>query len=234
MGKIKGVMGDIEISSKDMQAALAANADGGSSYIGLNDDMLYFGEAESFVDEGDAAKEFTINLVNNTDKKQKIQFNEIIAAVEGHTVLKEGVVLTDGEKNLTCEGDPRSYDILRNLIHYEPHRICQIQFNVSDPAQLDEVIKYQKETPFMTGETKQVKPSTKQGQDTQNTNMVTVDFNNWILSYDSTVLYTVRPGVSVSMTMQLGASVSLAHALRAKFQAAKATAARYYAMQQQG
>lgn len=235
MAKRKGIMGDIAISAKDMQEALKANADGAVSYIGLNDDCLNFGEAQSFVDEGDSNKEFTLNLVNGTAAKQKIQFNEIIAAISGYTVLAEGEFITVGTgesaTHVTCEGDPRSFDLLAALIKKTPMRLLSIKFNVSDASQLDEVLKYQKETPFETGKTAQVIPSTKQDQNTQNTKMVEVDLNDWVLGYNSTILYTLRAGVSVSMTLKFGASFDPDHALHAKFAAAKATAARYYASQ---
>lgn len=224
--------GDMELSQKDLNNALMANADGSGAYIGLGDQLLNIGDAQSFIDEGDSNKVFTINLVNKTASKQKVQFNEIIAAIAGHSLLKEGVVATDSQGDLTCEGDPRSYDILLALIKETPMRVRSIKFNVSDASQLDEVLKYQTETPFETGNTKQVIPSTKQDQNTQNTKMVEVTLQDWQLAYDSTILYTVRPGVSVAMTFTFGASIDPSHALHAKYKAAKKSAASFYAQQQ--
>lgn len=43
-----------------------ANADGSGAYIGLGDQLLNIGDAQSFIDEGDSNKVFTINLVNKT------------------------------------------------------------------------------------------------------------------------------------------------------------------------
>lgn len=161
-----------------------------------------------------------------------MQFNDIIASIAGHSLLKGGVVATDSQGDLTCEGDPRSYDILLALIKKTPMRVRSIKFNVSDASQLDEVLKYQTETPFETGNTKQVIPSTKQDQNTQNTKMVEVTLQDWQLAYDSTILYTIRPGVSVAMTFTFGASIDPSHALHAKYKAAKKSAASFYAQQQ--
>ena len=231
----KGILGDMQISNKELQEALKANADGSIQYIGLNDDMLNFGDAESFVDEGDAEREFTIKLVNGTASAQKIQFNDFIAGtLAGHSLLVEGNVVTVGSGSeavhLTCEGDPRSFDVLKALIKETPLRVREIRFNVSDAAQLDEPIKYHVETPFMTGTTKQLVPSNYQDQNTQNTKTTVVPFKNCILGYDSTLSYNIRSGVTVTMVLRFGASLDLANALRKKYAAAVATAARFYAM----
>ena len=227
----KGILGDIEISTKEMQEALKANADGNVNYIGLNDDMLDFGQAESFVDEADGGKEFTIRITNNTDATQRIQFNEILENVTGHHLLKEGDVADVSGKKLTANGDPRSLDALIALIKQTPMRVRSMKLNVSDEAQLDEPVKYRRETPFMTGTTEQKIPSTYQDQNTNNVKTVEVSFKNWILGYDSTLLYSVRPGVTVNLTICFGASVSTASALRKKYNAAVSTAATYYARQ---
>lgn len=228
----KGILGDMQISNKELQEALKANADGSIQYIGLNDDMLNFGDAESFVDEGDAEREFTIKLSNSTANPQKIQFNDFIAGtLASHTLLAEGDVVTvDASHKLTCEGDPRSFNVLKALIKETPLRVREIRFNVSDAAQLDEPIKYHVETPFMTGSTKQLVPSNYQDQNTQNTKTTVVPFKNCILGYDSTLSYVIRSGVTVTMVLRFGASVDLANALRKKYAAAVATAARFYAM----
>lgn len=234
--KKNGMLGDIDITSKEMQAALKANADGGASYIGLNDEMLNIGDAESFIDESDAGKEFTIRLVNGTDSTQKVQFNRVLGALQAdHAVLVEGHVVTTGtsgsEKYLDATGDPRSIDLLLALVAETPIRVRSIKFNVSDASQLDEPIKYLQDTPFKTNSIEQKVPSTFQDQNTNNTKTVEVSFKNWILGFDSTILYSIRSGVSVSMTLCLGASLDSAYALREKFQAAVKTAATYYARQ---
>ncbi len=233
----KGILGDMEITPKEMQEALKANADGGDpNYIGLNDDMINFGEAESFVDEGDSNKVFTVRLTNNTNTTQKIQFNDTIANVENHHLLQEGDVVVVGTgadaRALTAEGDPRSLDVLLKLIKNSPMRVRSIIFKVSDDSQLSEPIKYHQETPFKTGVTEQRIPSNFQNQNTNNTKTVEVSFKNWILGYDSTILYSIRSGVSVDLTICFGASIDAANALRKKYSAAVSTAAKYFARTQ--
>ena len=91
MGK-KGILGDIEITPKEMQDALHANADGGDpNYIGLNDDTLNLGEAKSFVDDETKAKleevakkaeEVAKDLANTTADVAKAGFEGLKAGVD--------------------------------------------------------------------------------------------------------------------------------------------------------
>lgn len=229
-------LGDIVFTNKEMKDALLANADGGvENYVGLNDDMVNFGSAESFIDESDAAKEFTMRITNGTAATQKIQLNEIIENVAGYNLLQEGNVVTVGEgasaTHVTAEGDPRSIDTLLAYIKKCPMRVRAIKFNVSSEQQLDEPLKYQCETPFMTGTTVQKVPSTFQDQNTNNTKTVEVELKDWILSHSSTILYSIRAGVSVNLTFFFGAALDSSEALKKKHRRAISTAAKFYARQ---
>ena len=229
-------LGDIAFTTKEMKDALKANADGSNqNYIGLYDEMVDFGEAESFIDESEGGKEFTLRITNNTSAIQKIQFNEIIANPQGYNLLREGNIVTvgagDSAVSLVAEGDPRSIDILVDYIKHAPMRLRKIKFNVSDDQQLDEPIKYQEETPFKTGSTVQKVPSTFQDQNTNNVKTVDVEFKNWILGHNSTVLYAIRPGVSVNLTLSFGGALDVSSALVKKYKKASSTAAKYFARQ---
>ena len=58
-------MGDILFSQKEMKDALYANADGSAqTYVGLNDDAVNFGEAESFIDESESGKVFSVRITH--------------------------------------------------------------------------------------------------------------------------------------------------------------------------
>ena len=236
MAEKKQKVGDIVFTSKEMKEALMANADGSQeNYVGLGDDMVNFGSADSFIDESDAAREFTMRITNNTSTTQKIQLNEILENVAGHTLLKEGNVVTEGEGNsavhMVAAGDPRSIDVLLEYIKKNPIRVRAIKFNVSSEQQLDEPLKYQTQTPFMTDSTIQKVPSTFQDQNTNNTKTVEVELKDWILGHRSTILYSIRSGVSVNLTFFFGASLDASKALEKKYNRAKATAAKFYARQ---
>ncbi len=231
MGK-QGKMGDIVFSSKEMKEALKAAADGGElNYVGINDDFVDFGDAESFIDESEGNKEFTIRMTNSTNATQKVQFNKILANVTGYNLLKEGTVATVGQTTLEAVGDPRSIDVLLAYIEKAPTRVRSIKINVSNEGQLDEPLKYQEENAFMTASTKQKVPSTFQDQNTNNTKTVEVELKDWILGYRSTILYSIRAGVTVSMTFCFGGSLDSSKALAKKHKRATNTAAKFFARQ---
>lgn len=227
--KKEAKMGDIMFTQKEMKDALYANADGSAeTYVGLNDDAVNFGDAESFIDEGDSGKEFSVRVTNTSDKTQKLQLNSIIQNKDGYAIMKEGTVV----EGLTAAGDPRSFDTLAAYIAKNAIRMRSLKLNVSDEAQLDVPIKHLTESPFMSEKIVQVVPANQHDQKTTNTKTVDIEFKNWILSDTSTILYEVRPGVSVNMTFRFGASIDGAHTLQSKHARATRTAARYFASQQ--
>lgn len=221
-------MGDINLSPAELKQALQRSADGGAAYVGSGDQMLNLGKAESFADESRTDNVFTLTITNKNEKAARIQFNEIISGkLENHGILKEGDLDCESGVMVNCAGDPRSIDILAAYIKKAPIRLRSIKFNVSDPAQLDEPIKYLQETPFRSGVTEQKIPSTFQDQNTNNANMVTVEYDECILGFDSTLLYKIRAGVTVSLTLSFGAAVDTANALRRKYSDARQTAAAF-------
>lgn len=221
-------MGDILFSQKEMKDALYANADGSAqTYVGLNDDTVNFGEAESFIDESESGKVFSVRITNTSDSTQKLQLNEIIQNKDGYAIMKEGDVV----EGLTVTGDPRSFDTLAAYIANNAIRARSIKLNVSDEAQLDVPLKHLSESPFMSEVVRQVVPADQHDQKTTNTKTVDMEFKDWILSDTSTLLYEVRAGVSVNMTIRFGASIDGAHTLKSKHARATRTAARYFAQQ---
>ena len=221
-------MGDINLSPAELKQALQRSADGGAAYVGSGDQMLNLGKAESFADESRTDNVFTLTITNKSEKAARVQFNEIISGkLADHGILAEGDVDCSSLAQVNCVGDPRSIDILAAYIKHAPIRLRSIKFNVSDPAQLDEPIKYIQETAFRSGLTEQKIPSTFQDQNTNNANMVTVEYDECILGFDSTLLYKIRPGVTVSLTMSFGAAVDTANALRRKYSDTRQTAAAF-------
>lgn len=227
------MFGDISVSSKEMQEAIAANADGQENYVGLNDAMLDFGDANSFINESEANKEFTMKFVNGTAATQKIQFNKVLEDVANHTVIKEGNIVTvsgSPDTYLTGNGDPASIDKLLKLIEFSPLRVRAIKIDVNSEAQLSEPIKMYESNVFRTDSHRQIVPSNYQDQTTNNTKTVTVDVN-YVLSMRHTLLYAIRPSAEVTMTFFFGASLDLDTALNQKYRKCVNTAAAFIGRQ---
>ena len=100
-------VGSIDINDKMLQQALNAKAEG-TTYTGLGDNMLDFGSGSSFLDEDSTGKRFSIKISNAGDADKLLQLNDIIATVEGATVINEGTPVAD----ITVKGSPRPVDIL--------------------------------------------------------------------------------------------------------------------------
>lgn len=216
-------VGSIEIDEKSMQDALNANADGGT-YIGAEDPLLEFGQASSFVDEDGTGKRVTIKISNTGDEDKVVQLSDIIADCEA-TVLAEGTA--DG---LTVKASPRKLDVLVNYLNKYPTRLRSIKLNVDEVGQLDEPLRYRMESPWKSFSEEERIPSSYQSQETNNPKMSEVaDIKDWVISDQSTILYNVRAGRTVTLSILFGASIDVCGALNKKAKEAKKTVAIAYA-----
>lgn len=218
-------VGSIDINDKMLQQALNAKAEG-ATYTGLGDNMLDFGSGSSFLDEDSTGKRFSIKISNAGAKEILLQLNDIIAAVEGATIIKEGTPV----ENVTVKGSPRTVDILVAYLKKYPTRLRSIKLNVDNSEQLDEPIRFRQETPWKTYMEEERIPSDYQSQDTNNPNMSEVDdIKDWVLSDQATILYNVRAGRSVTLSFLFGATLDSAKALDKKANDAAQTVAAAYA-----
>ena len=222
-------VGSIVINDNLLQEAMKAKAEG-ATYTGAGDNMVNFGKAATFINEDESAKRVNIVLHNTSDQEKDVQFNEILEAVEGAVMLKEGEM----ETGFTAKGSPRKCDVLTKYLHIAPTRIRAIKLNAENQSQLDYPIRYRMEDPFTKNavEVERI-PSNYQSQDTNNPNMVEVrDIADWQLSDLSTIVYTVGAGQKVTVSILFGATLDIAGALQKKANDAALTVAAAYAAQQ--
>lgn len=219
-------VGSIIISDQLLEEALQAKAEG-ATYTGSGDNLLDFGGASSFVNEDESAKRVNIVLENTGTTDQDIQFNDILAAVNGAVLLKEGTIV----EGLVAKGTPRSCDVFAKYIHVCPTRIRSIKLNATNAAQLDYPLRYRQENPWTKNAVEVERfPSVYQSQDTSNPNMVEVrDIADWQLSDLSTIIYTVGAKQKVTVSILFGASVDIAGALSKKSHDASLTVATAFA-----
>lgn len=220
-------VGSMVIEDAKIQEALQANAEGGS-YTGAGDNLVDFGSANSFVDENNTGKRANIKIKNTTEEDIQIRLNDILENPE------DTVLLTDGAANgLTVKASPRKFDVVRRFLEKNPTRIRSIKLNVDEAVQLDEPLKFVKDTPWVTSTTEERIPSTYQSQDTNNPKMSEVnDISDWMLSDKSTILYNIQAGREVTLTITFGGSFDAANALGKKAHDAEMTVARAYARTQ--
>lgn len=221
-------VGSVVINDQLLEEAMQAKAEG-STYTGAGDNLVNFGAANSFINEDESAKRVNIVLHNTGDQPKDVQFNEILEAVSGAALLKEG----DVDTKLTAKGSPRTCDVLSKYVHICPTRIRSIKLNAVEASQLDYPIRYRQENPWTKNavEVERI-PSNYQSQDTNNPNMVEVkDIADWMLSDLSTIIYTVGAGQKVTVSILFGASIDLAAGLTKKAKDAALTVAAAYAAQ---
>ncbi len=216
-------VGSMVIEDAKLQEALHADAEGGS-YTGAGDNLVDFGGAKSFVDEDKTGKRVNIKIKNVSEEDKTIRLNDILENPAGSILLTDGT--NDG---LTVKSSPRNYAVVRSYLESHPTRIRSIKFNADEAVQLDEPLKYVKETPWMTSTTEERIPSTFQSQDTNNPKMSEVnDIADWMLCDTSTILYTIQAGREVTLTFTFGGSFDAAYALGKKAHDAEMTVARAY------
>ena len=91
---------------------------------------------------------------------------------------------------------------------------------------MDEQIKLYTIDVFGDPKTEQITPSTKHSENTSNPKMVEIDdCIDWICSEKSTLLYGIRPGRTVNLTINFGASIDTAHYLNTRAVEARQTLA---------
>jgi hypothetical protein len=79
---------------------------------------------------------------------------------------------------------------------------------------------------FGNPDTESITPSLKHSENTNNPNVVDIDeCVDWLCSSKSTILYGIRPGRTVNLTINFGASLDTAHYLNTKAVEARQTLA---------
>lgn len=224
-------VGSIPLQDAAIQKALANKAEG-SNYVGAGDNLIDFHSASSFINEDNSGKRFQIKISNAGASDCKINLNPA-AAANGYLALVEGEVrATDGTGAVTASGSPRAITTLLAYIKANPTRIQQIKLKVDDPDQLDEPIVLRKETPWMSYTEEQRVPSDFQSSDTNNENMATIDdVHGWMFSPMDTLLYSVRAGRTVNISVTFGGSLDCAKGLNAKAKEAAENVTLAYARQ---
>ena len=212
----------IELSEKDFENATKAKANTG--YLGAGDPLLDLGKASSFAYENKTCRVFNVIFKNKSqDKTIYVQFNNMLSGVKDkHNLLQNGLV----EESLQIEGTTNDATLLAAYLEKYPTRIHSMKFKVDNPDQLDEAIKLYYLNVFGDPNTESITPALKHSENTNNPNVVEIDSCvDWICSDKSTILYGIRPGRTVNLTINFGASIDTAHYLNTQAVEARQTIA---------
>lgn len=220
----QNIMGG-NINRSNVQRIVRTKAEG-SNYIGVGDNLLDFGSAQSFLKEDNCGKIFSFNIVNAGSSPIKVALNAGgfgagSSYLDSSNLIAEGTVATD----LTCTGTPEKIDALLSYIKANPSRLRAIKIKADNESQLDYPIIYRQVNPF-TGYVDQKRiPAQYQNSTDQNTKVIQLTDINWILGADNLLLTTIGAGRTVVISLVFGASLDTEKGLQKKADEAMANAA---------
>lgn len=219
----QNIMGGINRSN--VQQVVRRKAEGGN-YIGVGDNLLDFGSANSFLKEDNSGKIFSINISNTGASELAVA---LFAGnfVEGSSYLSGAKIVKDGEivSNVNAKGTPEKIEALSAYMKANPSRLKAIKVKTDDEAQLDYAITYKSVSPFKSPTTEERIPSQYASSKDQNSKVIELTDIDWILGADNILLTTIGAGRSVVLTLVFGASLDTEKGLQNKAREAMANAA---------
>lgn len=213
------------VNRNHVQRIVKAKAEG-SNYIGVGDNLLDFGSANSFLKEDNCGKIFSFNITNGGSSAIKVAlsaggFAAGSSYLDSSNIIAEGTVATD----LTCSGTPEKIDALLAYVKANPSRLRAIKIKADNESQLDFPIVYRQINPF-TGYIDQKRiPAQYQRSGDNNTKVIELTDINWILGADNILLTTIGAGRTVVISLVFGASLDTEKGLQKKADEAMANAA---------
>lgn len=213
------------INRSNVQQVVRRKAEGGN-YIGVGDNLLDFGSANSFLKEDNSGKIFSINITNKSESELAVALFAGNFA-EGSSYLGSAKVVKDGEivTNLSAKGTPEKIEALSAYMRANPSRLKAIKVKTDDEAQLDYAITYKSVSPFKSPVTEERIPSQYASSKDQNSKVIELTDIDWLLGADNILLTTIGAGRSVVLTLVFGASLDTEKGLQNKAREAMANAA---------
>lgn len=213
------------INRSNVQQVVRRKAEGGN-YIGVGDNLLDFGSANSFLKEDNSGKIFSINISNTGASELAValfagNFVEGSSYLSGAKIVKDGEIVT----NLNAKGTPEKIEALSAYMRANPSRLKAIKVKTDDEAQLDYAITYKSVSPFKSPVTEERIPSQYASSKDQNSKVIELTDIDWLLGADNILLTTIGAGRSVVLTLVFGASLDTEKGLQNKAREAMANAA---------
>lgn len=213
------------VNRNNVQRIVKAKTEG-SNYIGVGDNLLDFGSANSFLREDNCGKIFSFNITNAGQSAIKVAlsaggFAAGSSYLDSSNIIAEGTVATD----LTCSGTPEKIDALLAYVKANPSRLRAIKIKADNESQLDFPIVYRQINPFSGYIDQKRIPAQYQRSGDNNTKVIELTDINWILGADNILLTTIGAGRTVVISLVFGASLDTEKGLQKKADEAMANAA---------
>lgn len=213
------------VNRNNVQRIIKAKSEG-SNYIGVGDNLLDFGSANSFLKEDNCGKIFSFNITSTSQSAIKVAlsaggFAAGSSYLDSSNIIAEGTVATD----LTCSGTPEKIDALLAYVKANPSRLRAIKIKADNESQLDYPIIYRNVNPFKGYVDEKRIPAQYQRSGDNNTKVIELTDINWILGADNILMTTIGAGRSVVISLIFGASLDTEKGLQKKADEAMANAA---------
>jgi hypothetical protein len=190
----------------------------GEDYTGLEDEHIDFGgQGASFNTEHSDGKSFSVAVENTTTSTKRVSFGAALEAVAGTTQLKEGTVVT----GVTCNGSPKSYDVLKDFIKLNPTRLIALKVQSSNEEQLSQSLIVTRVSPFENLGSKNLNFSAFTKEGAFNTKMLTLVGLDLQLDDQTDIAVDIPAGTRTVFTLFVGGIANSAKMLNTKALKAK-------------
>jgi hypothetical protein len=190
--------------------------------LGVDNPILDFGKTTvHFGSNYKAGRSFTLQITNNATPSggdngiRKVAIfaglDQFVGAGNVPGLLKEGAFNdANGNSGLTgSTSDVRSILSLQKFLATRPTELRGLHISFSDISQASQSLKLMEDNPFVNNTDKILRASTEFNQYTQNDKYLLYDQLDDVLDGDTSLLYSLMPNVSVTMTFYWGATIDI-------------------------
>lgn len=225
------------------QLGLSHNFSGyeGQQYVGIGDLSLDFtGSGSSFLDEGAGSQQFTVTITNTGTAAE----DQILALFPGYfssaasikdasgvaadAIVTDGSIITTADKQVVCTGSPKAIAEFQEFCKRNPTRFTGLKMLVNNSDQFEKAIYIKKLSPFKNLEDYSIVPSTFKDSTQTDDKRCEIPLNDFQIDDQTTVVFTLLAGRTVTFTFFAGAIQNGAAELNKKAVLARQTMTRSY------
>lgn len=210
-------------------------------YVGQYDLGLSFvGSSSSFVDESKNGIQYSLT-VSNLDTAAEDQVLALhpgfltlaaeitnAAGIACAAIVADGTIIATATKVVTCTGKPKPIKQLQAFVNRNPTRFTGLKMLVNNSDQFEEELYVKKLSPFKNMEDLTINPSAFKNSNQTDDKRVEIPLEDFQLDDQTTVVFTLKAGRSVTFTFFAGAIANSAGELNAKAILARSNMQRTY------
>lgn len=214
-------------SGSEKQFSIVADSDNTAKVLRF---YLFAGYKERQSEKITIPLQITTAAVTNVTATQNVVFRSIVKAqgvmTDGYTKDIDGFGVEGAAAGNTgpltiSSNEGKSVEELQEYLKLHPSKVIAIQITSDSDLQVKQSLVVRRLNPFKETETRIIRPSNFQDQDTIQSKTVVFPVDNLQIDALTEVLYSVVPSATVNINLIFGASASLSAALKKKADRAK-------------